>query len=502
MGNNITPRHWFQFADDATISTSTESENQVLLNCFTRWCQWSNMTIRVDKCTTFGIKKYMTSSSQYLPKVFVNNERVPSTKMGGSFTYLGKHFNYSMNDELHKSNIIETITSLMKLIDHLQLDSKNKLMIYQKFVLSKISWDFTVSDISKTWVVNNIDNVISSYIRSWFEIPINGTLDILTLSSNNFGIALVLPSQKFIQCQITKRNILRTSLNGDIKSLYHSTTNSTNLQFDKFRNGKEYIESYRKDKQDRVTNVLKNQGFILTSILKNGLKYAKPIWSLMQQSLPKNIYSFSLRYLNNTLATKNNLALWNLVANNECSFCHQPESLLHVVAGCNIYLNEGRFNWRHDSVLAYLVEVLKSRIDIDIYADLENHRSPSIITGMSYRPDLVLLFNNTVYVLELTVGFETNLIKNVERKEEKYRNMILDLEQQHSNVSFINLSIGAIGIFSSHSTTFISMLKSMNFDDREIKFTMQKIMSICIRTTYFIFCRRNKDWSVENYLNF
>ena len=64
MGNNITPRHWFQFADDATISTSTESENQILLNCFTRWCQWSNMTIRVDKCATFGIKKYMTSSSQ------------------------------------------------------------------------------------------------------------------------------------------------------------------------------------------------------------------------------------------------------------------------------------------------------------------------------------------------------------------------------------------------------------------------------------------------------
>ena len=102
----------------------------------------------------------------------------------------------------------------MKLIDRLQIDPKYKLMIYQKYVLAKISWDLTVSDIVKTWVMNNMDNMmVSSYIRFWFEIPINGTLDILALSNFNFVVSLILPSQKFIQCQITKRNILKISLN-------------------------------------------------------------------------------------------------------------------------------------------------------------------------------------------------------------------------------------------------------------------------------------------------
>ena len=49
--------HWFQFADDASVITSLENENQTLLNHVTRWCTCANMIIRVDKCFTFGIGK-------------------------------------------------------------------------------------------------------------------------------------------------------------------------------------------------------------------------------------------------------------------------------------------------------------------------------------------------------------------------------------------------------------------------------------------------------------
>ncbi len=46
------PIHWFQFADDAAVISSQEKENQILLNRFSVWCQWANMIIRVDKCST------------------------------------------------------------------------------------------------------------------------------------------------------------------------------------------------------------------------------------------------------------------------------------------------------------------------------------------------------------------------------------------------------------------------------------------------------------------
>ena len=47
--------------------------------------------------------------------------------------------------------------------------------------------------------------------------------------------------------------------------------------------------------------------------------------------------------------------------------------------------------------------------------------SPSLITGDSLRPDLLLLTGNKVlYILELTLGFETNIQANSVRKANKY----------------------------------------------------------------------------------
>ena len=40
----FSPRHWYQFADDASVITGQEHEAQILLNAFTRWCSWSDMT--------------------------------------------------------------------------------------------------------------------------------------------------------------------------------------------------------------------------------------------------------------------------------------------------------------------------------------------------------------------------------------------------------------------------------------------------------------------------
>ena len=49
------PVLWFQFAEDAAVVTTKEREHLLLLNCFTNWCHWSSMIIRVYKCVTFGI---------------------------------------------------------------------------------------------------------------------------------------------------------------------------------------------------------------------------------------------------------------------------------------------------------------------------------------------------------------------------------------------------------------------------------------------------------------
>ena len=83
-----------------------EKENQILLNCFTRWCQWANFVIRVDKCVTFGVKKYSTRSTQFQPKLLIDKQLVPPVKNGESFKYLGRYFDFDMTNELHKSKLL------------------------------------------------------------------------------------------------------------------------------------------------------------------------------------------------------------------------------------------------------------------------------------------------------------------------------------------------------------------------------------------------------------
>ena len=48
---------------------------------------------------------------------------------------------------------------------------------------------------------------------------------------------------------------------------------------------------------------------------------------------------------------------------------------------------------------------------------LQRYSSPSVITGEDLRPDIVITKANLLYILELTVGLETNISKNAERKE-------------------------------------------------------------------------------------
>ena len=213
------PRNWFQFADDAA-TTSLESENQLLVNLFSRWCNWADMLIRPDKCHSFGMKKNSTKSVQYSPKVYINNELVKPIKPDESFLYLGRHYDHDMSEKEHKNALTKNLKEMLEKIDSLDVQPKNKMLIYQRYVLSKISWDLTVTNISITRIKNNLDNMVSYYVRSWLEIPVSGTLKIATLSKCKYGVNFITISTRFAQCQFTFRKTLKNSNNENIKKRY------------------------------------------------------------------------------------------------------------------------------------------------------------------------------------------------------------------------------------------------------------------------------------------
>ena len=180
---------------------------------------------------------------------------------------------------------------------------------------------------------------------------------------------------------------------------------------------KAILSAIRSDHTERLQSKLLSEGFLLSFLLDHSLKQLNSLWAKIQSKLPTNIFNFTIKYLNNTLATRKNLNLWNLSPTSDCFSCSQPESLLHVVAGCKTYL-EGRFTWRHNSALNFLAQTFQAIGSSKLYVDLPVYLSPCIVTGDSLRPGLLLISpNNCLYILDVTVGFEKNLDINSHRKE-------------------------------------------------------------------------------------
>ena len=128
-----------------------------------------------------------------------------------------------------------------------------------------------------------------------------------------------------------------------------------------------------------------------------------------------------------------------------------------------------------------------------LYANLPSFLSPYLITGDSHRPDLVFVTEDrTLYMLELTIGFESNIVENITRKAKKNSDLIKELSPAYKHVIFDNLSMSALDILGTSSTSLLDMLDQLNFDSNQTKSILMKLMNISIRCTYSIFCRRSK----------
>ena len=103
------------------------------------------------------------------------------------------------------------------------------------------------------------------------------------------------------------------------------------------------------------------------------------------------------------------------------------------MGGCKTASDEKRYNWRHDSILAVLLNFIKTTKSIN--CDIEGYMNPSVITGEENRPDMIASQNElTIFVLESPVGIETNIDLDTKRKANKYREMLKSLENKFEKV--------------------------------------------------------------------
>ena len=150
----FSPTTQLEFPDVIVALTFNEYKNQILLNIFTRWCRQSIMIIRSDKCSSFGKRKHGSKSFQLQPNLFINSEVINAVELCESTQCLGSWFNFEMDNQKHKKLVIKISSLVLNEIDRLPLHSKNTILLYSRYLLSKLSWHLTIADIEPTWIIN------------------------------------------------------------------------------------------------------------------------------------------------------------------------------------------------------------------------------------------------------------------------------------------------------------------------------------------------------------
>ena len=68
---------------------------------------------------------------------------------------------------------------------------------------------------------------------------------------------------------------------------------------------------------------------------------------------------FLLRSVYDLLPSPANLHRWGLVEDPICHLCDKPGIMQHALSSCQTALAQGRYRWRHDTVLRELADILE-----------------------------------------------------------------------------------------------------------------------------------------------
>lgn len=247
---------------------------------------------------------------------------------------------------------------------------------------------------------------------------------------------------------------------------------------------------------------LKKQNIIVKFVTDNCQPSCIMAWNKIAKSLPRNLFSFLRRALILALPTNKNLKTWNLIPKEFCPLCKGDiHTQHHILNNCPVAANQQRYLWRHNSVLNCIIYYLSSRLttNMRLYVDIPGNESTDALFTGGQRPDLVLDTTRKLFVVELTVCFETNLLKSRNYKKDRYMYLKENIIDKSKEVHLIFLELSSLGFYSSEIVEFKNFLKELKLNPKQI---LEKCVETCIRTSYYIYNRRAKEWTAPELLLF
>ena len=491
--------------------------------------------------------------------------------------------------DLHEHDVQKFVRSRffeeLDMIGKCKVTGFMKLWLYQHYLLAHLSWPFLIHDLPVS-LANDLQKKSNLTLKRWAGIFRGADIGSLFRSRANFGMGLTSISHHFRKMQLIKCSLLENSQDTDVNRVYALKADQSSHWSKKFSASKAHAciaadaqlqakfpsnpgrmglghglfigdpsakdirrmttqtESDRYQKElyaHSVSNVMQGQW-------TKWADYAYPFdlsWKTLIYGFVDKVISFVLNATINCCQTPKMLKLWGYSKSDSCALCKGENCTLHhILANCNVALNQGRFTWRHDSVLLFLESALtehlanhskkpktpqlikfvgkgdgnKSKSSIDrsssildpandwnLLVDFTTKKIvfPPEIFATPSRPDITMFSPSLkkVILVELTCPAEEGCDAATVRKMGRYEPLLKEINDDPNNpweASLFTIEAGARGLVA-HS--MLSFLRKIGLPSRKARSACKSISLIVARCSYAIFLHRdNPNWDSKREL--
>ena len=253
-------------------------------------------------------------------------------------------------------------------------------------------------------------------------------------------------------------------------------------------------------------------------------------------AMKPHLMRFAIGSTYDTLSSPTNLKRWGFADDASCVLCGVTEcTISHVLSGCRTGLQQGRFSFRHDSVLRVLADVilgycrngnskakagkkevmfvkagekvkkkcrrvdtsgvLDEASDWDFMVDLKPRLVfPVEIVSTTLRPDIVIVSRSKklVVIIELTCPSEEHFDERHNDKLFKYMDLVKASVENGWCVTLFAVEVGARG-YASHTVGVC--LKKLGIAPVDSKRASRNMADAALRASFWIWlCRETVEW--------
>ena len=410
--------------------------------------------------------------------------------------------------------------------------------MYSNYLLPSKRFLLTVHNLTETQL-KKLDVFTDKYVKKWAGLPPSATIAVIHLRA---GMHFKSISELYMEAHCVSQ--ARTRLQGDInvnfaidcaieresnisrkkcttseaetiieQALNMNTVQGEIPEFSGYENCDRDKQNFEKEIKEhiKISLLIQNQEKWTAHVKQlvqqgNFLALASAenedvVWKSYMFNLKQGTLKFLLNASIDTLPTAANLHKWKKSTSDQCKLCRARETTCHILNNCNVSLLNGKYLWRHNNIVNYVMKSLDTA-KYSVFSDLPGYTVggegsiPPELCITVQKPDIVIQDkkNKNLHIFELSVPIEANgnIEKRHREKSDKYAHFVTDITGYNCQVTCFE--IGSRGYISTRNHSSLYTLHK--FTKPGIKLSKFK-ENISAPSSYHIFITRKEELFVE-----